>query len=298
MDRNEDKGIEPDATATAAKGSVHLQGCGCTSCAAGGAAPAPVAHSYIYAIGRIDTRFPSLGVEREFAQVMARDGTVGKTDRQTFHAVLTKRENRYLARMLCWVFSVEGLETYLLMPRDPGNLDQLIEALRPVPRITDVNVAIGVRGPLAPSDMCNGLQVPVVGFDQIYSFDVDSLTRSIPCPEKIPAEEFAPAAEELFHRIMQLADNAGATDDHRAINYLAVRYPAIYALTAEAFGRNASLSSVEVRPSRLSGPRKVVDVVFEFTHRNTDVRDRYFTRVDVTEEFPFLVTKMSPYYDR
>jgi hypothetical protein len=26
--------------------------------------------------------------------------------------------------------------------------------------------------------------------------------------------------------------------------------------------------------------------------------EKLFTRVDVTEKFPFLVTKMSPYYDR
>ena len=31
---------------------------------------------------------------------------------------------------------------------------------------------------------------------------------------------------------------------------------------------------------------------------DTDVIEKFFVRVDVTEEFPFLVTKMSPYYDR
>jgi hypothetical protein len=95
-----------------------------------------------------------------------------------------------------------------------------------------------------------------------------------------------------------MADNAGATDEHRALNYLVVRYPAIYATAAEAFGRNASLTAVEVHPSPLSGTRKIVDVVFSFTNRNTDVTEKFFVRVDVTEEFPFLVTKMSPYYDR
>ena len=30
----------------------------------------------------------------------------------------------------------------------------------------------------------------------------------------------------------------------------------------------------------------------------TDVTEKLFVRVDVTEEFPFLVAKMSPYYDR
>jgi hypothetical protein len=32
--------------------------------------------------------------------------------------------------------------------------------------------------------------------------------------------------------------------------------------------------------------------------RSTDVTEKFLVRVDVTEEFPFLVTKLSPYYDR
>jgi hypothetical protein len=146
--------------------------------------------------------------------------------------------------------------------------------------------------------MCNGLLVPIVVFDQIYSFDRDSLIKAIPKPEKTTAKEFAPAAEELFDRIMQMTDNAGATDDHRALNYLAVRYPAIYANAAEAFARNASLTAVYVTVSPLSGTRNVVEVIFSYANRNTDVTEKFFVRVDVTEQFPFLVTKLSPYYDR
>ena len=83
-------------------------------------------------------------------------------------------------------------------------------------------------------------------FDQIYSFDRDALIKAIPKPEKTSAKEFAPAAEEFFDRIMQMADNAGATDEHRALNYLAVRYQAIYAKAAEYFGQNYSLTGVDV----------------------------------------------------
>jgi hypothetical protein len=248
-------------------------------------------------LGRIEPRFPSPGVEKEFAQATGRTGTAGLTDRQALQSVLTKRENRYLARQLCWVLTIEGLETYILQPRDPADLDLVVEAVRPTPRATDVDAVIGVRGPIAPPEMCNGLMVPIVVFDQIYSFDVDSLIKSIPRPEKIEEAQFGPAAEELFDRIMLMTDNAGATDEHRALNYLAVRYPGIYATAAEAFGRSAALTAVDVRPSPLSGVRKVVDVIFSYTNRNTDVTEKFFVRVDVTEEFPFLVTKLSPYYD-
>ena len=88
----------------------------------------------------------------------------------------------------------------------------------------------------APPELCNGLMIPIVMFDQIYNFSRDVLIEAIPRPERISAEAFAPAARELFDRIMQMTDNAGATDEHRALNYLAVRYPNIYARAAEAYG--------------------------------------------------------------
>jgi hypothetical protein len=272
--------------------------CGC------GPAPDPdrksaVPVSFVYAIGRVEARFPNLAAEKEFAQAGGRTDTAGKTDQQTFHAVLSRRENRYLTRQLCWMLTIQGLETYLLVPRDPADIDLLVEAIRPVPTPDDIDVVIGLRGPVAPPPtMCNGLMVPIVGFDQIYSFDRDALIKAIPRPEKTTAAQFGPAAEELFGRIIQLTDNAGATDEHRALNYLAMRYPAIYAKAAEGFGRDFSLSRVDARPSSLSGTRKLLDVIFAYTNRNTDFTEKFYLRVDVTEEFPFLVTRMSPYYDR
>jgi hypothetical protein len=269
--------------------------CGTAMEANGNGAIAP---SYVFAIGRVEMRFPSLAIEKEFAQATGRANTKGLTDRAAAHAVLAEPSNRYIARQICWVFTIEGLETYLLVPRDPADYDQLLEAVRPQPTPLDLDVVVGLKGPIAPPEMCNGLMVPIVMFDQIYSFDRDTLIKAIPRPQKTSAKEFGPAAEELFDRIMLAADNAGSMDDHRALNYCAVRYPAIYATAAEAYGRNASLSAIDVQPSPLSSTRNVVEVIFSFTHRETDVHEKFFTRVDVTEEFPFLVTKMSPYFDR
>jgi hypothetical protein len=273
------------------------------TCGCGGMVPTPDSRmvttpSYVYAIGRLQPRFPNPSVEKEFAQATGRAETTGLTDREALHKVLSEKQNRYLVRQLCWVLTIEGLETYILQPRDPADYDTVVESLRPAPRPTDVDVVIGIRGPIASPDMCNGLVVPIVIFDQLYSFDVDSLIKSIPKPEKIPAKQFSSTAEELFFRIVQMADNAGALDEHRAVNYLSVRYPVIYSLAAEMHGKDSSLTAIDVRPSPLSGVRKIVDVIFSYTNRNTDVIEKYFVRVDMTEKFPFLVTKMSPYYDR
>jgi PatG C-terminal len=254
--------------------------------------------AYVYALGRIEPRFPRLSVEKEYAQATGRAETAGLTDREALQTVLSKPENRYLARQLCYVLTIEGVDTYILQPGDPGDLQMLIETLRPTPQPWDIDLVVGRRGPIAPPELCNGLMVPIVIFDQIYSFDRESFIKSIPRPEKISEEDFGPAAQELFDRIMQGADNAGATDADRAVNYCALRYPAIYAKATESFAANSSLTSLEVRPSPLSGTRKIVEVIFSYTNRATDVTEKFFLRVDVTEEFPFLVTKLSPYYDR
>jgi hypothetical protein len=135
--------------------------------------------------------------------------------------------------------------------------------------------------------------VPFLIFDQIYSFDRDSLLKAIPQPANMEAEKFNAAAGEVLDRIMLQTDNAGAMDTHRALNYLAVRYPAICTNAANAFAANASLTAVNVQSSPLSGIRNIAEVVFTYTKRNTDVVEKYFAPVDVTEEFPFLVTKLS-----
>jgi hypothetical protein len=272
-----------------------VAGYGAEAFPAGLAETAPA--SFVYAIGRVEPRFPSLALEKEFAQAVGRIETAGQTNQEALHSALSDRAGRYLARQMCWVFTIEGLETYVLVPRDPMDLDLLVEALRPRPRSSDVDVVIGVRGPGAPG-MCNGLLVPVVVFDQMYSFARDEFVREIPLPAGHSEETFRATAEELFDRVAQVADNAGATDEHRALNYLAVRYPAIYAKTADAHAAESALSEVEVRPSRLTGARTVMDVVFSYRNRRTDVTEKHFARVDVTEEFPFLVTKLSPFYER
>lgn len=266
----------------------------CPTCAA--AAASPVSH--VYAIGRLEARFPRLSIEKEFAQATGRAETAGQTDQRAFYTVLSKPENRYLARQLCWVLTVQGLETYIVHPRDPRDFDRLVEAIRPQPSPMDIDVVIGLRGPIAPPDLCNGLMVPIVVSDQLYSFDRDALIKAIPRPEKTTEKQFEAAARQVFDRILQITDNAGATNDHRALNYLAMRYPGIYARAAEEFARDFSLTGVEVRPSPLSGTRRIVDVIFSYTNRNTDFTEKFSVRVDVTEEFPFLVTKLSPYFDR
>jgi hypothetical protein len=213
--------------------AVSPQGCNGGCAAEGAAAPAPP--SYVYAVGSVGAKFPSLSVEKEFAQAAGREDTGGKTDQETFYTVLSNPDNRYLIRQLCWVLSVQGMETYLLIARDPNDLDLFVDAIRPARSTEDIDVVIGIRGPMAPPEMCNGLMVPIAVVDKLYSFKRNDLLKAIPKPKNAKGSQFDAAAAEVFDRIIQLTDNAGATDEHRALNYLAMRYPAVYSKTAEKF---------------------------------------------------------------
>lgn len=292
----------PFANGSATRVIPQVGGAGCGCAAPGGAAGEDTtAPGYVFAIGRIEARFPSLGVEKEFVQATGRAETNGLTDQQALARVLSQPENRYLARQVCWVMTIEGMETYILIPRDPAGLDLLLASVRDNPRRVDIDVVIGLLGPMAPAEMCNGLLLPIVAFDQIYSFDRDALVSAIPAPRaKLAAKEekqFRTSAGDLFDRLTQITDNAGATDEHRALNYLAVRYPLIYGRATEQYERNYGFDGVETRPSRLSGVRNVVSVIFSFVDRETTAVEKYFVRVDVTEEFPFLVSPLQPFYE-
>ncbi|MFI1062208.1 hypothetical protein ACH4TC_09965 [Streptomyces spororaveus] len=278
--------------------------CGCGGCgravpaADGTGRPFEAYPLFVYAVGRLELRIPTLGIEKEFAQATGRAETANLTDRQAMHAILSDPQSRYLAKHLCYVLAIQGIDTYILRPRDTADYDLLVDAVGASPRASDLHVVIGLRGPLAPPDLCNGLMLPLVSFDQVYAFDTDSLVAGLPKPDDLDEESFRSASRELFDRLIQIADNAGSSDEHRAVNYCAVRYAQIYAHTAQAFASGLALTAIETRPSRLSGSRSIQDMVLSYTNRTTDVTEKYFVRVDVTEEFPFLVTKLSPYYDR
>src|SRR5918992_5810565 len=126
-------------------GSPQVDGGTCATCGGNPNGAEMTTYAYVFALGRVEPRFPRLAIEKEFAQATGRAETAGLTDRQALQAVLSQRPNRYLARQLCWVLTIEGLDTYILQPRDPGDIEILIEALRPTPRPTDVDVVIGMR---------------------------------------------------------------------------------------------------------------------------------------------------------
>ena len=86
-----------DADTNSTKVAGTCSTCGQPSSQGNSALPS----SFVYGIGKIEARFPSQSIEKEFAQIVGRTETKGLTDRQTIHKVLSERENRYIARQIC-----------------------------------------------------------------------------------------------------------------------------------------------------------------------------------------------------
>lgn len=152
-----------------------------------------LSYSYVYAIGKVMYRFPNRSLEAEFAQAIghkAGEEMKGQTHEAVFHNVLTDAANRYIARLLCYVLSIQNVETYILVPADPLDVERLAQAIRAAHNVGDLDVIIGRRGPIASFEMCNGLMIPIVMIDQIYSFDRDTLMKAIPKAKGVNEDQF------------------------------------------------------------------------------------------------------------
>lgn len=254
------------------------------------------ADQFVYSLGRIGMRFPTVAVEREFQQrerhVLGGEGKKS-TNRWTRIAEVLAA-NDHLARAVCFVHSVGGLPAYIVTATSMSTLNALIESLRHHDRDDGWELLIGRRGPMATPTTCAGLLAPVVFCDALYSFTLGEFTselakRAQPALDaaKIAADDFEEGARDIFARITTSAENIGGLDSHRALNYLLVQHPGIFVATAQR-ARRAILDAIETRVMEAASSRRVVTVIFTFIDKATGVPERLFARVDVAEEWPFL----------
>lgn len=258
----------------------------------------PSSNSFVYAIGKVIHDFPNDSLKLEYTHATGRipdEEKRGRTYHEVLYRVLTDRANRYIARESCYILTIEKYETYILVPRDPLDVETLVEALRPSPDPSDNDIIIGEKVRIPPPEMCRGRTNPIVIVDKIWSFNRDELIKQIPKRKGISEDQFKKTINALFNYILQIADNAGAIDEHRAINYLSVTHAEIYHTTQTMQDQNYSLIDIEVHPSKQIVPgRKLLEVVFLYESRVNRTRRRFSATVDVTGKYPSLHTPMDP----
>jgi len=247
-----------------------------------------------YAIGRIEPRFPSIGVEKEFAQLVGQANPKSLDDRNLLREIIAERANRYLARRLCWVFVANESDAFVIETRDSNDVDELVE----LSTTSDENhyvVAIGAAAPPGPWACEPGL--PRCFADQLIAFDIEEFVASVPCPEDIDEEVFRGAVRTVFDRIARRADNRGLADEHRALNFAALRYPAIYEVASRAASRSMSLQGIRGGTINRGDGRRMVRLRLAFGNRTNGLVEQYSCQIDTTEVFPFLMSPLQQIFD-
>ena len=265
---------------------------------------------FVYAIGTVEASYPNVAIEHEM-QIMAdhfgvkaeadiNAATKPTEDRIWQYEVLSKdrRRTRYIARQLRWRLMIEDMPAFVLVPRDSNDLDDFIDCLNrpryiqsserkgkkgakarstyeaPLYGLTqDLDVVVGVKGP----QTVEGTEVFV---DQIFTLSPQHLT---------------PAGLSFYG---QLADNYGLTDGDRAYNFLLARYAISHENLVEVH-KDFGLAAVPVISSRLSGGiGRVVRVIYTFRGTKIPIERKFFVRVDVTHEFPTVISPWQEYLER
>jgi hypothetical protein len=287
----------PAATSTQPVTLANGSGCMCGApggaCTCGDAGPS----HFVYVLGTVDVKFPDQSISAEFqelAEAMENGQQGVNEDRRDWcYRILSaspRQHTRYIARQFCWILYVEGEPAYYLTLRDMQDFDGLIDCLGE-PKNDDLCLFVG-SSPLQLVELCNGIMAPVLTVDQVYRYRKSNILRYF------KGKKGAPQPEELYKDLFQSADNFGHTDEWRALNFLAVRYPPLSQRCSELAHDGYNLQAFPVLTSRLAawGTKRVVDAIFTFD-KVGDTR-KYFVRVDVTHLFPMLVTPIAKYIDR
>jgi hypothetical protein len=268
-------------------------GAPCPECAARGHDHGHLAEQYVYAIGRMEVRFPSLGIEREYQQRERQLQDLQRHSRHTrIRAVLEK--NPHLALRVRYVFLIDGTPVYALTPAMGALKEAFLGALAHADDKDHYCVVIGRLGPFASVANHGGLLLSTVLVDQLYCFDLDEWCEGLievaqPAMEsrQIESEHFEAVSRNVFREVGSLPENLGSSDGHRALNYLLAQHPGMFLAAAER--RNHMLDHIDTRVAPMPSGRRHVIVILTFLDRATGVPERLYCTVDVTEEWPFVV---------
>jgi hypothetical protein len=276
------------------------QSCGCNNNSTTATSSSP---GYIYAYGSIRAKFPSLSVEKEFYQAVDEQDIGVHEEEVLYFKVLSKAENLYIAREMCWVLRIDGVDSYIVIPKSETELTELIAALNTTEFDIEFDVVMGKLS--ATSVTCNDLSLPAVIGNQIYSVSRIEFIIAV----EVSTQTTNDIALELVNIMFSYADNIGISDEDRALNFVALRYMGAYKLLANVIypldneGQRATtpkyqLIRLHTEASRVRGGRNILNVIFSFQNLITSIIQKWYCEVDVTSEFPFLVTTTAPYYQR
>ncbi|MCL1124966.1 cyanobactin maturation protease PatG family protein [Shewanella surugensis] len=272
--------------------------------------------TYLYLNGYVKADFPSKGLRKEFERCLLSLDEKGNKQQflpvtsaqapetsndhieKQLYELVSKPSYRYIARQMTWKFTNRyGHEIYCLTPTE-SQLSALILAIKPRKnKLSRPMVLVGYSQASLASRLPN--------------VDVKRLTKVSPCSIIKSIKGTMPNIDVdklklIVSEILSLSTNRGDNDQDRALNYILYQNLAIYSRTYGILydeeggcqsAPNARLANIQVLPM-MSGDRHVVKVVFEYQNTHGGGSQSWYSAVDVTDEYPFLLGSFERFLPR
>jgi hypothetical protein len=213
----------------------------------------------------------------------------GEANTQTLNQLLRRPASRYLVRQLCWILTIDNQEAYVLVPSDPADLLLLVNAVRADSDTEELDLVIGARGAIAPSEMCSGVPLPLLIYQTIISINIQEHIRNILTPEisEEDRDKFQTMSVDVLNKLIA-GRGDGSNDACRSFVHLALRDHEAYQLSHGLYSRNFVLAAIRSFPVTIGGSRKTQRVILTFTHSSTGFQEQYSADVDVTGMWPYV----------
>ncbi|WP_273048960.1 hypothetical protein [Pseudoalteromonas sp.] len=249
----------------------------------------------IYALGTVEILFPNKGIKKQFLSVAQILGV----NEQDYYAVFTNNNATtdrdkylYLAEQVQWVLSINAHPSYVLISSAKSILSALIASVKP-PSDTLEPVYTCVIGTSHIGE--NSLSLPEIICQQSYSHTMSQLHSTIKDISCAQTKAIQDVIKEL-----ELQPNRGASHFDRARNFVAFRYPDIYAHTHKMQTGSdnidsASLLRIEMKNFDSVSSHSIVDMTFVYQENSADKRHYFYCRVDVTGLYPFINTAIQAF---
>jgi len=291
--------------------AVIPQGCGTDCCGAGGQfVCAGDLGEPVYAWGTVEATFPSLSIEKEFFQAIDPADAAGfdpsdtldlwrlneiARSSPTIYKVLSRPENLFIAREMCWFLAgADDTHLWTIRPRNDQEVARLVAAIEPDQNGNkQTQLVVGRRSPIPGNPLCNG--APAITFNRLYPRTAADLVTELLAayPSLAQAKD---QVQPLVDDLLALAPGAGADGEQRALDYLLLNeldlYYQTYQLRYNCRAPNPNgFELTGLQPvSRQNGDgREQVDIVLAYQGNDTGTLSRWYYRVDVSGDFPYMV---------
>jgi len=288
----------------------------------------PAALDFIYVGGFIRAEFDNLGLEKEFERNLASSDdhedsalfmpediphALNKKNWQNDRAYclykhLSNPKNRYIAREMKWsIINAYRDKMYLLEP-NAQQLNALISALKP-----NEDKSLSRRDSnteaLTPINIIGAYQLGThEAIPKVKILKIDTI-RPVDIVNKIHAIHAGfndKKLKKVITDMISLAGNNGDTDQDRALNYTLKYNLEVYMGAYELIYNHANshsdrevaqLNNVTVL-TEICGERKIAKVIFDFQNVQNSIGQHWYCAIDVTDDYPFLLTKFRRYLPR